>query len=402
MTPPSKRILAALVAASLMGAATGAAAAPTLAPSPSLPTYGQAVKVELLNTDWPLYLPATRYTRSGNTITIDYEYVTDGYGPARPDFGYIPLSLGELPPGNYAVQARMFDIRNPDAAPLTVSRNVPVVPPSEWGVYTVPMQPDANQPVDVLVRSAAYFDPGTMKVAVSGNVIRVDFDYMASAPAAGATPPGMTTFGSVRVGGLVPGNYRVEAWGRPTTGGASERYFTRDFAAGTQAEVVEFYHATLDHYFVAAGADEVAALDAGGGGGGWKRTGQIFKAWGKAGDAPPSAHPVCRFYASGPNSHFYTGDAGECAQLKALEQSGRAQAASQGTRFTGWGYEGIAFYALVPQNGRCAAGSNPVYRAYNNRAAQGDSNHRFTIDPMMRSAMQMGWLDEGAAFCSPG
>jgi serine protease len=284
---------------------------------------------------------------------------------------------------------------------MTLSTNVPVVPPESWGVYTVPKQPNAGEPVDVLIRSAAYFDPKTMKVSVNANVIRVDFDYLASAPAQGATPAGMTTFASVRVGSLAPGNYHVEAWGRPNTGGTSERYFTRDFATDTQVGVVEFYHPSLDHYFMTANADEIAALDAGGYGGGWKRTGQSFKGWGNANDAPPNARPVCRFYAAGPNSHFYTGSADDCSWLKNLEQSGRAEANAQGKAFLGWAFESIAFYALLPQGDQCAAGSLPVFRAYNNRFAQNDSNHRFTIDPAMRYAMQMGWLDEGAVFCSP-
>jgi hypothetical protein len=107
---------------------------------------------------------------------------------------------------------------------------------------------------------------------------------------------------------------------------------------------------------------------------------------------------VCRFYAAGPNSHFYTGDARECQQLKQEELGGRAIAGSK--PFLGWAYEGIAFYALIPQNAQCPPSTTPVYRAYNMRAALMDSNHRFMADPVVRGSMA-GWADEGAQFCSP-
>jgi hypothetical protein len=391
--------IAALAAAALGAACQLAAAAPTIAPSPALPSYGQPVAIELRNTDYPVFMPGTRYTRSGNNITIDFEYMGDSFGPWPPNFGAAPVPLGELAPGNYTVQARLYDMNRPGNAPIVTTSNLPVVPPSDWGAYVVPKQPRAFENVEVLIRSAAYFDTSKMRVAVSGNVVRVDFDYLDTPPAAGQPPPGMATYGSVRVGALAPGNYRIEAWGRPTSGGNPERYFTRDFATSTQANVVEYYHEQLDHYFMAANPDEIAMIDAGGQGG-WKRTGHRFQAWAKAGDAPPAAKPVCRFYAAGPNSHFYTGDANECQQLRQLEQGERAQAAAEGHKFLGWTYEGVAFYAMVPQAGQCPAATLPVWRAYNKRAQQRDSNHRFTVDPVARASMA-GWADEGAVFCSP-
>jgi hypothetical protein len=84
--------------------------------------------------------------------------------------------------------------------------------------------------------------------------------------------------------------------------------------------------------------------------------------------------------------------------LRDQEREGRAQS-SAANPVLGWGFEGIAFWALLPQFGECLAGSSPVYRAYNQRAAQRDSNHRFMADPAMRGTMA-GWADEGAVFCS--
>jgi hypothetical protein len=396
-----KRTLPTLAVILALGAVATplAAAAATVSAAPVVTGYGQNVNVDLSDTPWPLYVRATRYSRSGSSFTIEYEYVQDGFGPINPDFGYPLVDLGELAPGNYSVTAHLIDIDNPHAAPQVAQASVPVAPPSDYGVYPVPSAPRANDTVQILVRSAAFFDPRTLRATVTGNSIRVDFQYHATAPGATDGPAGMTTFASVQVGRLAPGGYHVEGWAAPDTGGASAQYFTRDFAVDRTATVVEYYQEDLDHYFMSASPDEIDLLD-GGGQGGWKRTAQGFHAWLARADAPGNAQPVCRFYAAGPNSHFYTGDASECASLKALEQQQRADAAAHGQRFLGWGYEGIAFYALVPVNGKCPSGTSPVWRAYNNRAGVDDSNHRFTVDPAQRAAMAASWIEEGAVFCS--
>lgn len=227
-----------------------------------------------------------------------------------------------------------------------------VVPPEKWGLYLIAREPQAFTATDVLLRSAAYFEPGSMRVTQNANVLRVDFDYLGNAPVGSPTPPGTTSFAALRLPSLAPGSHTVEGWGRDkVTGAAAERYFTR---------------------------------------------------WLRMGDGEPSAKAVCRFYAKGANSHFYTGNSGECEYLKALEAQQRADADARGLPFLGWAFENIAFYALVPENGQCPGGTTPVYRSYNNRAAQNDSNHRFTPDSQQRVAMTMSsWADEGVAFCSP-
>ncbi len=253
-----------------------------------------------------------------------------------------------------------------------------------------------------MVRSAAYFDATTLRSTLMGNVVRVDFDYDGSAPvvSGASAPPGMTSFASVKIAGLPPGSYSVEGWGRERNGGNPQRYFASQVAIGATVQIVEYYAESLDHYFMTAWPDEVAGLDASPQAG-FKRTGQSFKAWLRADDAPYGAVPICRFYASGPNSHFYTGDAAECQGLKALEQKQRADAASRGEPFTGWQYEAIAFYGLVPLAGKCPGDTQPIYRDYNMRAQQNDSNHRFLFNPQLRAAMMMGWTEEGVAFCAP-
>jgi hypothetical protein len=274
-----------------------------------------------------------------------------------------------------------------------------VAPPEGWGIYLIPRAPAAFAATDVMIRSAAYFEPGSMRVTAAGSVIRVDFDFRGDAPVGSTVPPGMTSFAAVRLPALAPGHYTVEGWGRDqSNGAAAERYFTQAFTVSSAVTVIEYYAESLDHYFMTAAADEAAILDAGNG---WKRTGHTFKGWLRSADAPPNAKPVCRFYARGPNSHFYTADPGECEQIKAVEAYQRADAQARGQPFLGWAFENIAFYALLPDNGQCAPGTTPVYRAYNDRAPQNDTNHRFMSDPRQRVAMLMTWLDEGVAFCSP-
>ena len=159
------------------------------------------------------------------------------------------------------------------------------------------------------------------------------------------------------------------------------------------SRVVEFYGEALGHYFMAAGAAEVALLDTHGSG--WKRTGQKFDAWLRWEDAVPGAVPVCRFYATGPNSHFFTADALECAQLRSLERAGRALAAP----FRGWAYEGIAFHAIPAREGECPRGTTRIYRSYNHGGAA-NANHRFTTSAWLASTLD-GWTLEGVAFCAP-
>jgi len=394
---PSAIAAVALTAAIAYAADT---AAQELTATPVLPAYGQAIAIDVRNADWPMYLPATRYRRTGSVIEIEYEYLTDGFGPARADFGLAPLQLGELPPGNYQVLARLRNIDTPSASPIELATQIAMVPPQQWGIYALPQVPQAFSAAYAILRSAAYFYPALSQVSRSGNVVRVDFEYRSDAPASGSQqPPGMSTFGATRMPELEPGAYRLEGWGRADMEGDYEKFFTREFSVAPTVPVVEFYSGILDHYFIAAGADEIDLLDRGGQGD-WRRTGQGFSAWLRQGDAPAGAVPVCRFYASGPNSHFYTGSSQECGYLRTLEQQQRSEASARGQPFLGWAYEATAFWALVPQAGLCPGGSKPVYRTYNDRAAQMDSNHRFVTDSTQYNAMAFSWADEGVQLCA--
>jgi hypothetical protein len=175
------------------------------------------------------------------------------------------------------------------------------------------------------------------------------------------------------------------------------------FALTPQTTTVEFFNTELQHYFVTADAIEALAVDAGSAGAGWLRTGRGFGVWTDRSSAPSSAQGVCRFYSSGSHAHFYTADAAECAQLQAL-QAAQTKAASVAQKaFTGWAFEGVAFFALTPSAGQCASGTEPIYRFYSPGADTGTgSSHRFVSSADMATMMQdRGWTAEGVAFCSP-
>lgn len=169
-------------------------------------------------------------------------------------------------------------------------------------------------------------------------------------------------------------------------------------AAEPETEAVEYYNTATRHYFITATAGEARVLDDGLAGPGWVRTGRSFQAWLDAAKAPPSATGVCRFYSRGANSHFYTGNAAECEYLKGLEAAERRA----GGPVMGWQYEGIAFHVETPEAARCAPGTTPVSRLYNDGFANGEgANHRFVDDPELRALMiERAWIAEDVAFCS--
>jgi hypothetical protein len=155
--------------------------------------------------------------------------------------------------------------------------------------------------------------------------------------------------------------------------------------------VVEFYNSNLDNYFITANPAEQAAIDSGSAGPGWTRTGSVFASGGSS--------TVCRFYGSispGPNSHFYTADANECASLKAM------QATTPATQKR-WNFESNDFSTTPAVNGACAPGLTPIYRAYNNGFSRGvDSNHRITpSQAAIAAVVARGWSSEGVVMCAP-
>ena len=169
-------------------------------------------------------------------------------------------------------------------------------------------------------------------------------------------------------------------------GGACVLAFLASSAHAGLGTAVEFYNAAINHYFVTAYPEEAAALDAGTNVKGWKRTGGQFTVFT---DAADGLQAVCRFFGTpnvGPNSHFYTADAAECAKVKTLPA---------------WTFEGIAYYIPVATSGDCG-GNWPVYRSYYSDQVR-DANHRFTVDltAHVRMKERRGDILEGIVMCAP-
>jgi len=159
----------------------------------------------------------------------------------------------------------------------------------------------------------------------------------------------------------------------------------------TTIELIEYYHAAFDHYFITGIPDEITKLDAGVFQG-WVRTGLKFKGYPVN---TPDASNVCRFFSTSfdpKSSHFYTPFTIECDKVKLNKD---------------WSLEGLVFSIPVPQlNGACMAGTVPVYRLYNDGQG-GAPNHRYTTDLVVRAQMiGKGWIPEGygdigVIMCSP-
>jgi 6-phosphogluconolactonase (cycloisomerase 2 family) len=160
-------------------------------------------------------------------------------------------------------------------------------------------------------------------------------------------------------------------------------------AIPTPVSVVEFYSASLDHYFITWVADEIAKLD-NGTFKGWVRTGLSFNAWATA---QSGTSAVCRIYIppGKGDGHFFGRDANECDGTM--------------TRNPTFVLESSTFFYLYPPTlGNCAVGQVPVYRVFSNRA---DANHRYTTSRAVRDQMvAKGWLAEGdgadtVVMCAP-
>ena len=156
------------------------------------------------------------------------------------------------------------------------------------------------------------------------------------------------------------------------------------------AYAVEYYNATLDHYFMTATQSDMDVLDAGLIGG-WLRTGYAFKVYAQP---VPGASAVCRIYIPPPygDSHFFSASPTECAEAVEQNPSFVDETAD-------------AFEIDTPDaSGNCPAGDAPVYRLWNHRS---DINHRYTTSWDIRQQMvAQGYVAEGygpnaVMMCSP-
>ena len=159
---------------------------------------------------------------------------------------------------------------------------------------------------------------------------------------------------------------------------------------GPAVSVIEYYNASLDHYFITWIQAEIALLDAGTQIKGWVRTGQSFKAYTTA---QAGTSPVCRFYIPPGlgDSHFFGRGTTECNATGQKNPSFVLE-------------DPVFMHMFLPNVGTCAAGTTPIYRVFSNRP---DANHRYMTDPAIRDQMVVRrWLAEGdgpnlVVMCAP-
>lgn len=153
----------------------------------------------------------------------------------------------------------------------------------------------------------------------------------------------------------------------------------------TIVPIVEFYNATLDHYFITSIAKEISDLDSGVHVG-WARTGESFSAYAVGSSGRTGRRPVCRAYgnpAAGLDSHFYSAVPREC--IATITNFG-----------DDWLLESTDVFDIeLPDTttGACPADRVAIYRLWNNRV---DSSHRFVKTLALRAQMiARGFISEG-------
>ncbi len=153
-------------------------------------------------------------------------------------------------------------------------------------------------------------------------------------------------------------------------------------ASAQVVTAVEYYNASLNHYFVTVLPNEVGILDGGGLGGAWKRTGYTFDVWPGPG---PGRSGICRFFSETYDTHFYARPE-ECDALKT------------DPKYTPyWTFEAVVFDLVIPEAATpsCGTGATKLYRLYNSGQG-GGPNHRYTASQKVVASMHaQGWVSEG-------
>jgi len=243
--------------------------------------------------------------------------------------------------------------------------------------------------------------PPSIEVDVGDNVV-VEIAAFGGHPpyawsiSSGALPPGLalnTNSGVVSGTATTAGSYSFMVGLADSDGGTDTVTRNITVAGGAvvamPVSVVEFYNASLDHYFITYVADEIAKLD-NGIFKGWARTGLSFNAFATT---QSGTSAVCRIYIppGKGDGHFFGRDANECDGTMAKKPIFMLESST-------------FLYLYPPTLGNCAAGQVPVYRVFSNRV---DANHRYTTSRTVRDQMvTKGWLAEGdgpdiVVMCAP-
>ncbi|MEP7208645.1 MAG: choice-of-anchor Q domain-containing protein [Casimicrobiaceae bacterium] len=295
------------------------------------------------------------------------------------------------------------------------------------GLLSEPFDPPAtgNATPPTLQLVASIVAGGTVAspdIGIAGPLVPAPFSVTAGNSLVQAAGPGVVLNGTANIAGadpmlaalafnggltqtqaLLPGSPAIDAGSNPLSLATDQRGGSFARVVGARADmgayetgnapvllVVEYYNASLDHYFITYVPGEIATLDAGIAIKGWVRTGYTFTAYRTA---QAGTSPVCRFYippASG-DSHFFGRGTAECD--------------ATGQRNPTFVLEDPTFmHMFLPVVGTCPAGTRPIYRVFSNRP---DANHRYMTDGAVRDAMvAKGWLAEGdgpdlVVMCAP-
>lgn len=160
--------------------------------------------------------------------------------------------------------------------------------------------------------------------------------------------------------------------------------------AAQSVQLVEYYNASLDHYFITWAPDEIAKLDDASVLKGWARTGRTMRTY-KTAQARTS--PVCRFYIPPGlgDSHFFGRGTAECEETAQKNPA----LVLEDSQF---------MHMFLPSEGVCPANTLRVHRVFSHRP---DANHRYLTDKLTREQMAArGWLVEGdgpdqVVMCAP-
>jgi 6-phosphogluconolactonase len=271
--------------------------------------------------------------------------------------------------------------------------------PSTGALVPVAGSPFASPPLPSALSASATLS-SSIKVDAGESVVATVGVYGGGPPytwsiVSGALPPGSTLNATTGIfSGVLnaPGTYSFTVQVADSLGGtatATKSITVLGSGVATPVSVVEFYNASLDHYFITYVADEIAKLD-NGTFKGWARTGLSFNAFATA---QSGASAVCRIYIppGKGDGHFFGRDAMECGGTMNKNPTFVLES-------------GTFLYLYPPALGNCAAGQVPVYRVFSNRA---DANHRYTTSRAVRDQMVgKGWLAEGdgadiVVMCAP-
>ena len=165
----------------------------------------------------------------------------------------------------------------------------------------------------------------------------------------------------------------------------AERQFEVGAPEPPRIDIVEYYAASLDHYFMTGFPTEEAALDA-------RRR------------SPDGRAPACRFPRTRraiPRCPPFAASSAHPAWASTRTSTPPSTSMCRTVKQEpDWTFEADAFY-IAANVALCPASTRPVFRLYNNGMG-GDPNHRYTTSWPVINAMQFaGWVLEGVAFCAP-